>query len=129
VSAATRLAMKRVDLLGPVDLGDAAAQIEQLEADANYFWWLTEGQLRALGTALLKRPPTSLQLVDLRAAVATELAGRPGGRWVASWAELAGVGGVLGAGRQLEELVDAALAGKQGVAALRRELGLEWASI
>jgi len=65
----------------------------------------------------------------LRAAVATELAGRPGGRWVASWAELAGVGGVHGAGRQLEELVDAALAGPQGVAALRRELGLEWASI
>ncbi len=71
VSAATRLAMKRVDLLGPVDPADAAAQIEQLEADANYFWWPTEGQLRALGTVLLKRPPTSLQLVDLRAAVAT----------------------------------------------------------
>ena len=71
VSAATRLAMKRVDLLGPVDPGDAAAQIERLEADANYFWWPTDGQLRALGTALLKRPPTSLQLVDLRAAVVT----------------------------------------------------------
>ena len=71
VSAATRLAMKRVDLLGPVDPGDAATQIERLEADANYFWWPTDGQLRALGTALLKRPPTSLQLVDLRAAVAT----------------------------------------------------------
>lgn len=71
VSAATRLAMKRVDLLGPVDPGDAAAQIERLEADANYFWWPTDGQLRALGTALLKRPPTFLQLVDLRAAVLT----------------------------------------------------------
>jgi hypothetical protein len=71
VSAATRLAMKRVDLLGPVDLGDAAAQIERLEADANYFWWPTDGQLRALGTALLKRPQTSLRLVDLRAAVVT----------------------------------------------------------
>ncbi len=71
VSAATRLAMKRVDLLGPVDPADAAAQIERLEADANYFWWPTEGQLRALGTVLLKRPPTFLQLVDLRAAVVT----------------------------------------------------------
>ena len=71
VSAATRLAMKRVDLLGPVDPGDAVAQIERLEADANYFWWPTDGQLRALGTALLKRPPPSLQLVDLRAAVVT----------------------------------------------------------
>jgi len=71
VSAATRLAMKRVDLLGPVLPADAAAQIEQLEADANYFWWPTEGQLRALGTVLLKRPPTFLQLVDLRAAVVT----------------------------------------------------------
>jgi hypothetical protein len=35
VSAATRLTMKRVDLLGPVDPGDAAAQIERLEADEN----------------------------------------------------------------------------------------------
>jgi hypothetical protein len=71
VSAATHLAMKRVDLVGPVDPGDAAAQIERLEADANYFWWPTDGQLRALGTALLKRPPTSSQVVDLRAAVVT----------------------------------------------------------
>jgi len=39
VSAATRLAMRRVGLLGPVDPGDAAAEIERLEADANYFWW------------------------------------------------------------------------------------------
>jgi hypothetical protein len=46
-SAVTRRAMKRVDLLGPVDPGDAAAQIERLEADANYFWWPTDGQLRA----------------------------------------------------------------------------------
>lgn len=65
----------------------------------------------------------------LRAAVATELAGRPGVRWVASWAGLAGVVGVHGAGQQLEELVDAALAGPQGVDALRRELGLEWAGV
>ena len=71
VSAATRLAMKRQDLRGPVDPGEAGAQIERLEADANYFWWPTDGQLRTLGTALLKRPPTSLQLVDLRAAVVT----------------------------------------------------------
>jgi len=77
VSAATRLAMKRVDLLGPVDPGDAATQIERLEADANYFWWPTDGQLRALGTALLKRPPTSLPLVDLRAAVVTPGRGLP----------------------------------------------------
>jgi hypothetical protein len=69
LSGAARLAMKRVDLLGPVDPADVAAQIERLEADANYFWWPTDGQLRALGTALLKRPSTSLQLVDLRTAV------------------------------------------------------------
>src|SRR5439155_8594484 len=62
-----RLAMKRVDLLGPVDPGEAGAQIERLEADANYFWWPTDWQLRTLGAALLKRPPTSLQPVDLRA--------------------------------------------------------------
>ena len=77
MSAATRLAMKRVDLLGPVDPGDAAAQIARLEADANYFWWPADGQLRALGTALLKRPPTSLELVDLRAAVVRPAAAFP----------------------------------------------------
>jgi hypothetical protein len=71
VSAATRLAIKRADLLGPVGSEDAAAQIERLEADATYFWWPTDGQFRALGPALLKRPPTSLHLVDLRAAVVT----------------------------------------------------------
>jgi hypothetical protein len=46
VSAATRLAMKRVYLLGPVDPGDAGAQIERPEADANYCWWPTDGRLR-----------------------------------------------------------------------------------
>lgn len=71
MSAATRLAMKPVDLLGPVDPGDAGVQIERPEADANYFWWPTDGRLRTLGTALLKGPPTSLQLVDLQAAVVT----------------------------------------------------------
>jgi hypothetical protein len=69
VSAAMRLAMKRVDLLGPADPGDAATQIARLEADADYFWWPTDELLRTVGAALLKRPPTSLQLVDLRAAV------------------------------------------------------------
>jgi hypothetical protein len=71
VSAATRLAMKRVDLLGPVDAGRRWAQIERPEADANYFWCRTDGRLKTLGTALLKGPPASLQLVDLRAAVIT----------------------------------------------------------
>jgi hypothetical protein len=71
VSAAMRLAMKRVDLLGSVDPGDTAAQIERLEADANYFWWPTDALLRAMGTALLKRSPTASQLVDLRVAVVT----------------------------------------------------------
>jgi hypothetical protein len=71
MSAATRLAMTRVDFLGPVGRGDAAGQIEQLQADASHFWWPTDGQLGALGTALLKRPPTFLQVVDLRAAVVT----------------------------------------------------------
>jgi hypothetical protein len=71
MSGAMRLAMKRVDLLGPIHPGDTTAQIARLEADANYFWWPTNGQLRALGMALLKRPPTSSQLIDLRAAVVT----------------------------------------------------------
>jgi hypothetical protein len=49
----------------------AGRDLKLLGADANHFWWPTDGQLRALGTALLKHPPMSLQLVDLRTAVVT----------------------------------------------------------
>ena len=69
VSAAMRLAMKRLDILWRLDAGDASAQIDQLEADANSFWWPTDTQLEALGTALLGRPPSWAQLLELRAVV------------------------------------------------------------
>ncbi len=69
VSAAMRLAMKRLDILWRLDAGDASAQIDQLEADANSFWWPTDTQLETLGTALLGRPPGPSQAVELRAVV------------------------------------------------------------
>jgi hypothetical protein len=68
-SAAMRLAVKRFDLLGPGFAADAQALIEQLEADANYFWLPTDRELEALGTALLKRRPGPAELAELRAAV------------------------------------------------------------
>ena len=68
-STAMRLALKRLDLLDRARAGDPRAQIEELEADANYFWWPTDAQLRALGTVLLKRPPSPTQVAELRAAV------------------------------------------------------------
>lgn len=68
-SIATQLALKRLDILERVRGGDAGAQIEQLEADANYFWLPTDAQLRALGAALLKSQPSPAQLQELRAAV------------------------------------------------------------
>ena len=37
VSVGTRAALKRLDILKRVRAGDTCAQIEQLEADANYF--------------------------------------------------------------------------------------------
>ena len=64
-----RLALKRLDILGRVGAGNARAQIEQLEADANYFWWPTDVQVNALGMVLLKRPPSPAQFVELRAVV------------------------------------------------------------
>ena len=69
VSAAARLALKRLEILEGVRAGDAGAQIEQLEADANYFWSPTDRQLRVLGTALLNRPssPTQLQVCSVAA--------------------------------------------------------------
>ncbi len=69
VSAAMRLALKRLDIRWRVEAGDASAQIDQLEADANWFWWPTDVQLEALGAALLGRPPNPVQLVELRAVV------------------------------------------------------------
>ena len=70
-STAMRLALKRLDILDRARAGDAGAQIEELEADANYFWWPTDAQLTALGTVLLKRPPSPTLLEEMRAAVFT----------------------------------------------------------
>jgi len=67
--AAIRRALKRLNILERVCAGDPWAQIAQLEADANYFWAPTDVQLKALGTALLKRPPSPAQFVELRAVV------------------------------------------------------------
>jgi hypothetical protein len=68
-SASMRLALKRLIILERVYAGDPWAQIAQLEVDANYFWLPTDVQLKALGTALLKRPPSPAQFVELRAVV------------------------------------------------------------
>ena len=68
-SAAMRLAVKRFDLLGPDSAADAQTVIDQLEADANYFWVPTDRELEALGAALLKRRPGPAELAKLRAAV------------------------------------------------------------
>ena len=68
-SAAMRLALKRLDILDRARAGDPRTQIEELEADANYFWWPTDAQLEALGTVLLERPSSPTQLAELRATV------------------------------------------------------------
>jgi len=68
-SAAMRLALKRLDIRDRAREGDSRAQIEELEADANYFWWPTDAQLKALGPALLKRPLSPGQFAELRAMV------------------------------------------------------------
>jgi hypothetical protein len=43
--------------------------VDELEADANHFWWPTDAQLGVLGAALLKRTPSPDRLAELRAAV------------------------------------------------------------
>ena len=68
-SAAMRLAMKRLDILDRAREGDPETQIEELEADANYFWWPTDAQIEAVGTVLLRRPPSPAQFAELRAAM------------------------------------------------------------
>jgi len=74
-SAAMQRAVKRLDLLGPGFGADAQALIEQLEADANYFWLPTDRELEGLGTALLKRRPGPAELAELRAAVFRPVSG------------------------------------------------------
>ncbi len=64
-SAAMRLAAKQLDIRWRLDAGDASAQIDQLEADANWFWWPTDAQIETLGTALLGRLPSPVQVLEL----------------------------------------------------------------
>jgi hypothetical protein len=68
--AATRLAKKRIELQTRAQgrNGEASA-IELLEADANYFWWPTDAQLKLLGSALLGERLDVEELVELRAKV------------------------------------------------------------
>lgn len=68
-SAAMRLALNRLDILERARAGEPRAQIEELEADANYFWWPTDAQIEALGTVLLERPPGPARFAELRATV------------------------------------------------------------
>jgi hypothetical protein len=65
-----RLAKKRIELQTPAQgrNGEASA-IELLEADANYFWWPTDAQLKLLGSALLGERLDVEELVELRAKV------------------------------------------------------------
>jgi hypothetical protein len=68
-SMAIRLALKRLDILDRARAGDPEALIEELEADANHFWWPTDAQLMAMGTALLRRPASPTLCAELRALV------------------------------------------------------------
>ena len=69
VDAAMRQAQRRLDILWRLDGGDASARIDELEADANSFWWPTESELEALGAALLGRAPSRAQFAELTAVV------------------------------------------------------------
>lgn len=69
VDAAMRLAHKRLDILGSDHAVDPHAQIEQLEVDANSFWWPAQEHLEALGRALLGRRPDPSEMTQLRAVV------------------------------------------------------------
>lgn len=68
-SGAMRRALKRLEIAERVATGDREAQIEELEADANHFWWPADPQLEALGRALLKARPGPAQLLELRGRV------------------------------------------------------------
>ncbi|MGH7389046.1 MAG: hypothetical protein ACREM3_06245 [Candidatus Rokuibacteriota bacterium] len=69
MDAAMRLAFKRLDILEWDHGADARVQIEQLEVDANSFWWPANEHLEALGAALLGRLPSPSEVTGLRAAV------------------------------------------------------------
>jgi hypothetical protein len=75
-SAAMQAAVNRLDLFERIRSGGAEAQIEELQADANYFWWPTDTQLETLGTAVFGRSASQTELVELRAAVCRPGAGQ-----------------------------------------------------
>ena len=69
VRAAMQAALKRIALPGYLGTRGPDALIEELQADANYFWWPTDVQLEALGSALLGRSLSRTELADLWAVV------------------------------------------------------------
>lgn len=64
-SAALRMALQRIEISERVSAGDVWAQVEELQADANYFWWPPGAHIEALAAALLKRPPSPADLAEL----------------------------------------------------------------
>ena len=67
--AAMRMAVNRLEIGEQVSAGNVAAQIEELQADANHFWWPTDAHIEALASALLKRPPSPAELAELGAVL------------------------------------------------------------
>jgi hypothetical protein len=71
---AMQLAKKRINLRTHAQgQGGEASAIERLEADANYLWWPTDAQLKALVFILLRERLSESKLEDFRAKVS-----RPG---------------------------------------------------
>jgi hypothetical protein len=67
---ALALAKKRMNLRTHAQgQGGETSAIELLEADANYFWWPTDAQLKVLGFILLRERLSEAKLEDFRAKV------------------------------------------------------------
>jgi Zn-dependent protease with chaperone function len=122
---AGELAAATVALCDGQGTGELARTLEALAAgEGDALAYYLQPDLEQVPIQERRRAATQVLGWYLRAALATELVRRHGCRWAASWAEGVGVDGWYAAGA-LEDLVQRAMRGPEGVAAVRATLGLE----
>jgi hypothetical protein len=123
---ADELAAATVALSGGQGTGELAQTLELLAAgEGEVVAYFLHPDLEQIPIQERQRATTQVLGWYLRAALATELVRRHGCRWAASWAEGVRVDGWYAAAQGLGGLVQLAMSGPEGVAAVSAALRLE----
>jgi hypothetical protein len=122
---ADQLAAATVALCDGQGTGQLAQTLELLAAgEGDVLAYYLQPDLEQVPIQERERATTQVLGWYLRAALARELVRRHGCHWATSWAEEAGVNGWHADAGALEDLVQRAMRGPEGVAAVRATLGL-----